>query len=89
MQEELKKKKTSLSALRDAICNGDMFSEENLFTEMVSEEMGGGGEQGFIQDFSKWGGGGGGGGIWHPRKTVPITNVLTARIHLWKNSRCF
>ena len=30
VQEELKKKKTSLPALRDAICNGDMFSEENL-----------------------------------------------------------
>ena len=43
VQEELKKKKTSLSALRDAIRNGDMFSEENLFTEMVSEEIGGGG----------------------------------------------
>ena len=42
MQEELKKK-TGLLALRDAIRNGDMFSEENLFTEMVSEEMGGGG----------------------------------------------
>ena len=28
VQEELKKKRTSLSALHDAICNGDMFSEE-------------------------------------------------------------
>lgn len=37
IQEELKKKKTSLSALRDAIRNGDMFSEENLFTEMVRD----------------------------------------------------
>ena len=46
VQEELKKKKTSLSALRDTIRNGDMFSEENLFSEMVSEEIG-------------WGGGGG------------------------------
>lgn len=32
-QEELKKKKTSLSALREAIRNGDMFTED-LFTEM-------------------------------------------------------
>ncbi len=32
-QEELKRKKTNLSALREAIRNGDMFSEE-LFTEM-------------------------------------------------------
>ena len=23
------------------------------------------------------------------QETVPITNVLTARIRLWKNSRCF
>ena len=23
------------------------------------------------------------------QETVPKTNVLTARIHLWKNSRCF
>lgn len=45
-QEELKKKKTSLSALRDSIRNGDMFSEENLFTEMVREERGEGGEGG-------------------------------------------
>ena len=33
-QEELKKKKTSLSALREAIRNGDMFSEGDLFQEM-------------------------------------------------------
>ena len=32
-QEELKRKKTNLSALREAIRNGDMFSED-LFTEM-------------------------------------------------------
>ena len=29
-------KRNVLSALRDAIRNGEMFSEENLFTEMVS-----------------------------------------------------
>ena len=34
------------------------------------------------------------GGENHPapptyQETVPITNVLTARIHLWKNSRLF
>ena len=42
VQEELKEKK-SLSALCDPFRNDDMFSEENLFTEMVSEAMGGGG----------------------------------------------
>lgn len=31
-QEELKRKKTSLSALREAV-NGDMFTEEDLFKE--------------------------------------------------------
>lgn len=33
-QDELRKKKTSLSALRESIRNGDMFCEEDLFTEM-------------------------------------------------------
>ena len=44
-------------------------------------------QQGFIQDFLKRGG--------KPpppppppKITVPITNVLTARIHLWRNYRC-
>ena len=38
--------------------------------------------QGFIQDFSKRGGN----HLTPPtyQETVPITNVLTARIHLWK-----
>ena len=42
--------------------------------------------QGFIE-----GGGGGGNHLAPPtyQETVPITNILTARIHLWKNSRCF
>lgn len=31
---ELKKKKTNLSALRERIRNGDMFCEEDLFTEI-------------------------------------------------------
>ena len=34
VRDELKKKKTSLSALRESIRNGDMFCEEDLFTEM-------------------------------------------------------
>ena len=44
--------------------------------------------QGFIQDFSKRGRGGGGGGGGHHlapptyQETVPITNVLTARIQI-------
>ena len=44
------------------------------------------GFQGFIQDFSKRGGN----HLTPPtyQETVPITNVLTARIHLWKNYRC-
>lgn len=33
-EEELKKKKTDLSALRAAVRNGDMFSEEYLFEEV-------------------------------------------------------
>ena len=42
----------------------------------------GGHIQGFIQDFSKRGGN----HLTPPtyQETVPITNVLTARIHLWK-----
>ena len=38
--------------------------------------------QGFIEDFSKRGGN----HLTPPtyQETVPITNVLTARIHLWK-----
>ena len=41
--------------------------------------------------FEKGGGGGGGGNHLMPppnQETVPITNVLTARIHFWKNYRC-
>ena len=46
VQEELGR---VLSALRDAIRNGDMFSEENLFTEMVSEM----GEGGGVEDINR------------------------------------
>ena len=34
VQDELKKKKTNLLALRASVRNGDMFSEEYLFTEV-------------------------------------------------------
>ena len=47
---------------------------------------GGGGEgvHGFIQDFREQGE-----TSTSQLETVPITNVLAARIHLWKKSRCF
>ena len=48
---------------------------------------------GFHTGFFKRGGGGGGEPSGTPHlpgnSAYSITNILTARIHLWKNSRCF
>ena len=64
-----------------------LFYSKNFFTNTCKEQMKTANT--VIQDFSKKGGGGNHLAPPICQETVPITNVLTARIHLWKNSRCF
>ena len=69
--------------LRFGLCSQGASPQSACVVSKGGEgERRGGGGQGFIQDFSKRGGN----HLTPPtyQETVPITNVLTARIHLWK-----